>query len=306
MKLHPFVKWVGGKTQLLNEIVPHIPEGTQGYVELFVGGGAVFFEVLNNRDVLKIDYFLINDTNRNLINAYQCVFLANDFLIKELVNIGHDFSFAEDKKEFYYKQRELYNDFKFIDEKWIYTVVSTSKLTDVCKQAARFIFLNKTCFNGLYRVNKYGRFNVPFNGTDTVSFDIENIKNIGNVTKEIALSITCGDYRKAIPLTFGEFTNTFVYLDPPYKPIKSTGTEVSYTKEGFGDKEQEELKEYCDKLTENNIKFIQSNSDPEDKFFDKLYSNYNIKRVQARRNINSNGTKRGKINEILISNFDIQ
>ena len=301
MKLHPFVKWVGGKTQLLNEITDNIPDRTEVYVEPFVGGGAVLFDVLEKKP--RIEVVIINDANTNLMNAYNCIVHDCDMLIDELSSLAHNFIFADDKEKFYYEQRKKYNDNVTFD--WMRCLHANL----ACEQAARFMFLNKTCFNGLYRVNKKGKFNVPYNGTQTVSFDYDNLKNISTALNKKICLITNHSYDHCEIM--GVITQEknpnrlFIYLDPPYRPIKVTGSEVSYTKSGFNDNEQRSLKLYCDYLTERKIKFIQSNSDPEDKFFDKLYDKYYIKRIQARRSINSDGTKRGKINELLISNFKI-
>lgn len=298
MKLHPFVKWVGGKTQLLNEIVQHIPSKTKIYVEPFVGGGAVLFEVLETNP--DIEVVVINDKNLALINTYYAVIYYTNSLISYLSSLSHDFIFAEDKKAFYYEQRNKFNE-----------RLLTLHLKDIIdvEAAAIFMFLNKTCFNGLYRVNKEGLFNVPYNGAKTVSFDYENLKAISAALSSRITVVLDGSYNSQdIIYLIDKEDNPekiFVYLDPPYRPINVKGNEVSYTSDGFNDRDQEELKNFCDYINQKGIKFIESNSDPEDKYFDTLYSNYHIKRIQARRSINSDGTKRGKINELLISNFKI-
>ncbi len=309
MKLHPFVKWVGGKTQLLNEIVQHIPSKTRIYVEPFVGGGAVLFEVLETNP--DIEAVVINDKNLALINTYYAVIYDTNLLISYLSSLSHDFIFAEDKKAFYYEQRNKFNEYllsgqrnKFND----YLLAPSLKEMDT-EAAAIFMFLNKTCFNGLYRVNKEGLFNVPYNGAKTVSFDYENLKAISHALKSRITVILDGSYNNPDIVSLIDKADNpeevFIYLDPPYRPISVKGNEVSYTSDGFNDRDQEELKDFCDYINQKGIKFIESNSDPEDKYFDTLYSNYHIKRIQARRSINSDGTKRGKINELLISNFKI-
>ena len=314
LKLHPFVKWVGGKTQLLDEIVQHIPDDVEVYVEPFVGGGAVLFDVLEKRPGVQV--VIINDKNVNLINAYYSVIYYTDALIGCLVSISHSFAFAEDKAAFYYEQRKQYNE-------WLsnYAAAYTENGCDInnikpyscdviVPQAARFMFLNKTCFNGLYRVNANGEFNASFNGAKYVSFDYENIRYISYELKNRITIILDGEFNHPTIIELMEKEQrpdrVFVYLDPPYRKLTKKGGEVSSTDDGFIESKQDELKKFCDFLHEKGIKFLESNSDPEDSYFDKLYEGYNIKRIQARRNINSDGTKRGKINEILISNFDIQ
>ena len=293
MKLHPFVKWVGGKTQLIPEIVPHISEDIDVYVEPFVGGGAIFFEVLETK--LNIKKYIINDLNSELINTYKCIRDNCDELISELHILSDEFNKSVDKKEYFKLIRKKYNSYS-------YSEVSA-------EQAARFIFLNRTCFNGLYRVNKRGQFNVPFNNLSELDFDYDNLKSINSRLACIDLIILNKSYEAILSdLDNAIFKDekVFIYLDPPYKPVKADGNEVSYTAEGFGDKAQEELKTFCDCISARGFYFIESNSDPnESKYFDNLYNEYLIKRIYARRNINSDATKRGKINEVLISNFNI-
>ena len=309
MKLHPILKWVGGKTQLLPEIVSQIPVDTDIYVEPFLGGGAVFLDVLISRPNIKL--FVINDANKQLMSLYGNVFsIFYPKLVKELKAIEKAFNEAEDKKEFYYNERKKYNDFMAR-----LTLGDTAKdmMLNRIKQNARLVFLNKTCFNGLYRVNGKGEFNAAFNNSTSVSFDYENLDNLHNIaeTKTIYMStddyknICCCDAIKRHLDTYPDkYKKVFVYLDPPYKPIKETGKCVSYTSANFDDVDQTELKEMCDEINKNGYMFLQSNSEPETNFFGKLYADYNITTVKARRNINSDGAGRGKINEILISNFN--
>lgn len=309
MKLHPILKWVGGKTQLLPEIVSKIPADTDIYVEPFLGGGAVFLDVLVSRPNIKL--FIVNDANKQLMSLYGNVFsIFYPRLVKELKAIEKAFNEAEDKKEFYYNERKKYNDYMINFN----TVDNTKdKVINRIKQNARLMFLNKTCFNGLYRVNGKGEFNAAFNNSTSVSFDYENLDNLHSIaeTKTIYMStddyknICCCDAIKRHLNTYPEeYKKVFVYLDPPYKPIKESGKCVSYTSANFDDVDQTELKEMCDEIHKNGYMFLQSNSEPETNFFGKLYADYNITTVKARRNINSDGAGRGKINEILISNFN--
>ena len=309
MKLHPIVKWLGGKTQLLPEIVSQIPTDTDIYVEPFLGGGAVFLDVLVSRPNIKL--FIINDANKQLMSLYGNVFSSvYPRLVKELKNIEAAFNAAEDKKAFYYSERDKYND-HMLDR----VVIDSpkDKVISRIRQSARLMFLNKTCFNGLYRVNGKGEFNAAFNNSTSVSFDYENLENIHNIgeTKNIYMSADdyknvccCATIKRYLEVDPIEYKKVFVYLDPPYKPIKETGKCVSYTAANFDDIDQEELKLVCDDINENGFMFLQSNSEPETDFFNNLYADYNINIVKARRNVNSDGAGRGKINEILISNFN--
>ena len=174
------------------------------------------------------------------------------------------------------------------------------------------MFLNKTCFNGLYRVNAKGEFNAAFNNSETVSFDYENLKNIREAFETKIVYMSSDDYKnicccsvidRHIEAQPDKYKKVFVYLDPPYKPMTSKNGEFGYTADKFSDQQQLELKEMCDKINEKGYLFLQSNSDSENNFFGNLYSDYNITTVKAQRKINCDGTKRGKINEILISNF---
>jgi DNA adenine methylase len=306
MKLHPFVKWVGGKTQLLDEIVPYIPDDTVMYVEPFVGGGAVLLDAVIK--VPSIEYVIINDKNLNLINAYFAVIYYCNDLMAELASISHKFVFADNQEAFYYEQRDKFNagttELEEANKKNL--ALGTP---DFISQAARFMFLNKTCFNGLYRVNRNGVFNASYNKATTVSFDYDNIQAVSYELRKKIILILDGDFTEVkdfIEKAVSDEKKVFVYLDPPYREVKKGGGELAYAQGGFGPDEQERLKKFCDFLTEKKVKFIQSNSDTEDGYFKELYKDYNIKIVKAARKINPDGMKRGKINEILISNFDIQ
>lgn len=305
----PFIKWVGGKTQLLDEIDKRLPKNIETYVEPFLGGGSVLIHMLETRSDIK--NYIVNDLNSELINCYAAIKYNNSYfeLVDELETIKNKFNSSTDKKELYYKYREEYNDIILNRdtasqkrEFFGYTKASAGRT------AALFIFLNKTGFNGLYRVNKKGEFNVPFNNCKSFNPDFENIKNLHTLFYNKDVKFMNGDYSRVLPYIEGYnlYNDTFVYLDPPYKPVVEKASEVSYTSSGFDDSQQKLLKSFCDDLSELGIMFVQSNSDPIDSdFFDKLYSNYKIDRVSARRSINSDGSKRGPVNEIMIRNFDI-
>jgi DNA adenine methylase len=289
----PFVKWVGGKKQLLPEIQAALPvtfrDGTGWtYVEPFVGGGAVLFWMLRNFSNLR--HVVINDINPDLVNAYCVVRDAAIELIGELKTLAahyQDFKDEERRREFYLQQRNKFND----------------KKTGTVESAAMFIFLNRTCFNGLYRVNSRGNFNVPFG------------KYINPMICDEKTILADSHLLQKVEILNGDFTNTIVranentlfYFDPPYKPLSQTSSFNSYTKEGFGDADQVRLKEFCDQLAAKHNHFVLSNADlkgkdPDNHFFDDLYANYDIRRVWASRMVNANPEKRGKLSELLITN----
>jgi DNA adenine methylase len=297
----PFIKWAGGKTQLINKINELIPSDFINnkftYVEPFVGGGAMLFNILNNHsDNLKS--IVINDINKDLINVYkiiktkpeELIFILS-FLEKKYHELDND---EEKKKEYYYEKRNIFNKLN-INEKPIY-------------KAALFIFLNKTCFNGLFRVNKSNHFNVPMGSyKKPMICDTDNIMAVHNKLKDV--EILSGDYQDTLKnITYNIDTNVLFYLDPPYRPLNATSNFNSYSKEDFNDDEQIRLKEFCDKINYNGYNFILSNSDPknndvDDNFFDDLYKDYKIIRTNAKRNINSDSEKRGNVTELLITNF---
>ena len=291
----PFLKWAGGKGQLLKEI-EHFYPFADGYItkyaEPFVGGGAVLFDILNK---YKLKEVYISDINAELINTY-CVIRDNvDALIEKLYSMQNDFiPLDSDKRKAYYLQkRELFNELK----------VNGSENINI-EKSALMIFLNKTCFNGLFRVNKKGLFNVPMGAyKNPLICDENNLRAVSAKLQNV--NIVCGDYRKSADFID---ENTFVYFDPPYRPITDTSSFTAYTENLFNDEEQIELARFVNKMHKKGAKIVISNSDPkntntDDNFFDDIYSAHKIKRVEATRMINSNSTARGKIKELLISNF---
>ena len=289
---HPFVKWAGGKTQLLPEIRKHYPQQIKKYCEPFVGGGAVLFDVHQKCHPEEV---LINDVNTELINTYSQIKNNCNLLIERLSEIQNKYKSQtlEENKIFFYEKRNRYNELK-INENY----------TENLEKAALFIFLNKTCFNGLYRVNKKGEFNVPFNNAkNPLICDEENLKACSELLKNV--KIITGDYSRVKNFIDSE---TFVYLDPPYRPLTQTSAFTSYSENQFSDKEQIELGKFITEISNKEAKVLASNSDPkntnkEDDFFDNLYSNFEIERISASRMINSNAKKRGAISELLISNI---
>ncbi len=291
----PFLKWAGGKGQLLSEIERYYPfnDGKiTKYAEPFVGGGAVLFDVLNKYDLEKV---YISDINSELINAYKIVRDDIDNLIEILFSMQNKFIplDTETRKEYYLTKRDRFNELKAVE--------GNSNSTE---KAALMIFLNKTCFNGLYRVNKKGFFNVPMGAyKNPMICDEENLRVVSE--KLQIVTIVCGDYRKSADFIDEK---TFVYFDPPYRPLTNTSNFTAYTENLFNDKEQIELANFVNDMHKKGAKIVVSNSDPknsnaDDNFFDDIYSSHKIKRVEATRMINCNSEARGKIKELLISNF---
>ena len=269
--ISPILKWVGGKRQLLSEIMPLINKNCSTYVEPFVGGGAVFFELQPKKAI-------INDFNSELINVYRVVRDNVEELISALE-----------------KHNELNSEEYFYEVRGIDRTEQFQEMTDV-EKAARIIYLNKTCFNGLYRVNAAGHFNSPYGKYKNPNIvNATTLRAMSKYLNKGNIVIRQGDYKEALK---GLRKGAFVYLDPPYMPISTSSSFTGYTENGFSYDHQVELKKECDKLRKKGIAFLQSNSDcPEIR---DLYKDYEIITVQARRNINSNAKKRGEINEVLI------
>lgn len=294
-KVKPFLKWAGGKGQLLSEIEKYYPFGNRGitkYAEPFVGGGAVLFDILSKYD---LDEVYISDINAELINTYSTIRDDIDKLIDMLMVMQNEFvpKNKDDRKLYYLAKRERFNDLK---------VTGNENIS--VEKAALMIFLNKTCFNGLFRVNRKGLFNVPMGSyKNPMICDEENLRAVSEKLQNVM--IVCGDYRESADFIDDD---TFVYFDPPYRPITDTASFTAYTENSFNDEEQIELAKFVDEMHRKGAKVVISNSDPknsntEDDFFDNIYSSHKIKRVKATRMINCNSEARGKITELLISNF---
>lgn len=294
-RLRPFLKWAGGKSQLLTELEKYYPfdEGCiTKYAEPFVGGGAVLFDILNKYNLKSI---YISDTNAELINTYCIIREDVTSLINALTDLQSAYLslMSDERKSYYYEKRERFNELK----------INGNRKQNV-EKAALMIFLNRTCFNGLFRVNKKGLFNVPSGSyKNPLICDEDNLVTISDKFKNV--EIVCGDYKNSANFID---SNTFVYFDPPYRPLTKTSGFTAYTESMFTDSEQIELAHFVDDLNDKGARIVVSNSDPknvnsEDDFFDRIYSSHKIKRVEASRMINSNGKARGKINELLISNF---
>jgi DNA adenine methylase len=289
----PFLKWAGGKTQIIGNfkkaLPKHILKENFTYIEPFVGSGAVLFWVINNFP--NLEKAVINDINSDLINTYKIIVSQPEELISILQVFEDEYHLLDEKddekKEYYYKKRTLYNNRKCANT----------------EQAALFIFLNRTCFNGLYRVNKKNEFNVPIGSyKKPMICDVENILAVSKALQNV--EILCGDFEQTLPYANN---NTLFYFDPPYKPLSKTSSFNSYSKYEFDDQEQIRLRDFCVKLDKLNHAWILSNSDlkgkdKNDNFFDDLYIDFNIRRVDAKRSINANPNKRGKLTELLITN----
>ncbi len=283
----PFLKWAGGKTQLLDEIEQRLPYGLSTgeidtYVEPFVGGGAVFFYIVQNYNNIK--HFYLLDINRDLINCYNEVKTNVDALIGELRSLKTTFLRKRSgRKDFYYEIRDQFN---------------------ADRSPAKLIFLNKTCYNGLYRVNRNGEFNVPFGDYKNPTIcDEENLRNVSILLQKA--KIICGDFADS-----QQYINhhSFVYFDPPYRPLSPTASFTSYSKESFDEKAQKKLAEFCRRVDSKGTNFLLSNSDPKnedptDHFFKDHYKEFIINRVKAARHINCKASGRGQINELLITNY---
>lgn len=290
-KMKPFLKWAGGKGQILDEIKRYYPAelGKQiyKYAEPFVGGGAVLLDVLSNYD---IDEVYISDSNAELINVYISLRDKYDALTTLLKEYESDYLLLDNdrRKLFYYEKRSRFNHLKKADQH------------DV-ELAALFIFLNKTCFNGLYRVNSKGEYNVPMGSYKSPMIcDEDNLRRVSKILNGV--TIVCADYKKSASFID---KHTFVYFDPPYRPLSLTSNFTAYTKNEFDDTCQQELSQYIKKLSASGVYVVASNSDPkntdpDDNFFDDLYFGMEIKRIYATRLINSNAKARGKISELLI------
>ncbi|MDE6789242.1 MAG: DNA adenine methylase [Ruminococcus sp.] len=289
LTVKPFIKWAGGKGQLLGIIREKYPETINKYCEPFVGGGAVLLDVLAN---FKPEEVLINDINHELINAYIHIRDNTEDMIDSLTDMQEKFwnMNSNQQKEYFYIQRAKFND------------GIRNNIHDV-SMAILFIFLNKTCFNGLYRVNSQGFYNVPVGSYRKPHIcDPDNIRIISSLLQNV--KIKCGDYSKC-----SDFVdeNTFVYIDPPYRPLNKTSSFNSYHENKFGDEQQIQLAKFLELLSQKGAKILASNSDPKninenDDFFDDIYKNFNIARVKAKRMINSRGSGRGNLNELIIFN----
>ena len=270
----PVVKWVGGKRQLLDDLTPLFPEQVTSYCEPFLGGGAVLFH-------LQPDIAYVNDINPELMEMYEVIRDNVEELIIAL-------SEHPNEEQHFYKVRDWDRD----KEKY-------RQLTNV-QRAARMIYLNKTCYNGLFRVNNAGEFNTPFGNYKNPNIvNASALKAVSAYFKKAQLTLSSVDYAEILSKVE---RGTFVYLDPPYDPVSDTANFTGYTKGGFGHSEQIRLRECCDELNRRGIRFMLSNSATD--FIKEQYADYNITIVKAKRAINSNAAKRGQVDEVVVRNYE--
>ncbi len=291
----PFLKWAGGKGQLINEIEKRLPVGIRTgeidtYIEPFVGGGAVFFYIAQQYDSIK--KFYLFDINEDLVNCYNAVKNDVELLIAELDQLEKKFLLLEkqQRKEMFLRVRSKFNKEK--------------KKGPTVKTSAKLIFLNKTCFNGLYRVNRMGEFNVPFGDYKKPTICNDGSLRLASKILQKA-EIICGDFTKSKRYIKN---NTFVYFDPPYRPLSATASFTSYSKDSFSEDDQERLAKFCTQVKQKGAEFLLSNSDPKnedpkDHFFEDNYQGFTIEKVKASRVINCKASGRGQINELLITNY---
>ena len=297
LKEKPFIKWVGGKWKLIEQLNMFLPLNFEKlddvtYIEPFVGGGAMLFYMLQQYP--NISRAVINDINPDLTTCYRTVRDMPEELIMSVMDMQSEYNSLpseEARKDFYLSVRNRYNE----------------KNLDPLENTTKFFFLNRTCFNGLYRVNKKGLFNVPFGKyTNPQLCDPTTIRLDSKLLQRV--EILTGDFEKTFDYARG---NTLFYFDPPYRPLSNTSSFNDYAKESFNDDAQIRLKEFCDRIDKAGFQFMLSNSDckgnnEEDNFFDILYKDYFIERVWASRSINSDSSKRGKLTEILVHNYSIK
>jgi len=270
----PVLKWLGGKRQLLHDIERHIPEKYSTYYEPFLGGGAVLFALQPQRAV-------VNDMNEELINVYRVIRDNVDELIEDLKK-------HKNEADYYYAIRELDRD------------KGRYRQLDNIKKASRILYLNKTCYNGLFRVNQQGEFNAPFGRHKNPNIVNETtLRAVSHYLNRAKITFRCGDFVEAVK---GIRKGSFVYFDPPYDPVSNSANFTGYDKSGFDREEQIRLKKLCDKLNGRGVKFLLSNSATD--FILDLYKDYNITIIQAKRIINSKVDKRGRVSEVLVKNYD--
>jgi DNA adenine methylase len=267
---HPFLKWAGGKRQLLSHLLARVPEKFGSYHEPFVGGGALFFALQPKRAYLS-------DTNRELVNCYRVIQDSVGPLIEDLKKHVYD-------QEYFYKVRDIDRNSEY--EKW-----------NRIEKASRLIFLNRTCYNGLYRVNSRGFFNTPFGRyTDPKIVDEPNLRACHKVLKDA--KIVCESYLNVeLIVKKGDF----VYFDPPYFPVSATSSFASYSSDGFTADNHRELRDLCKRLDRKGVRFMLTNSSTP--FVRELYADFKVEAVEANRAINSKGARRGKIHELIVTNY---
>ena len=300
--VRPCLKWAGGKTQLLREITRLFPPelrsgGISTYIEPFVGGGAVFFAVQPRYRFIQS---VLCDANEDLVLCYRALQRSPARLVNCLRRLEDRYRAADEpgRRQLYYDTRDTFNrekrDFQYLryHAGWI-------------ERAAQILFLNRTCYNGLFRMNRNGEFNVPFGKYKNP--DILNEPVLLRAAKALETTrILSGDFTRCRKYADA---HTFIYFDPPYRPLNPTSSFTSYARQGFSDRDQERLAKFFRDLDRKGAKLMLSNSDPrnedpKDNFFEDLYADFHITRTTAKRIINCNGNRRGKIHELIITNYD--
>ena len=296
IEARPFLKWAGGKGQLLSQLSEHLPdrigEEPFTYIEPFVGGGAMLFYMLQHFSNIK--KAIINDVNEDLILTYRIIKNDVESLISKLDKLEKEYLTITDqdgRSQLFYEIRERYNQHS----------------GDGIERASQLIFLNKTCFNGLYRVNKRGLFNVPFGKYSNPTIcNAKQLRADYQLLQSTQVEFCQGDYAQTLQYVEGL---TFVYLDPPYRPLDATSSFTAYAKGDFNDDDQRALATFCHQLSDAGCYWMESNADcsaknSEDTFFEELYADCRIERVFASRFINANPSKRGKLTELIIKNYE--
>jgi DNA adenine methylase len=271
----PFLKWAGGKGQLLHSLTPLIPTEFNDYFEPFLGGGAMFFYLINQNLIQKKAY--LSDINADLINVYKCLQVNAKLVLTKL--LYHKVNYMKDRTKYYYTLRG-------------------TRFDDEFERAAQFVTLNKTCYNGLYRVNRTGMFNVPMGRYKRPSiFDPSNLKSVSAALNVVDVKIECTDYRNILQKAS---KGDFVYLDPPFSPMSKTSNFTAYTAEGFDARDQTNLAKIFSSLNNRKCLVVLSNSDTE--LVRELYEKFEITTVPTRRSINCNSRRRGGSTELIITN----
>ena len=271
----PFLKWAGGKGQLLHHLSPLIPSEFNDYFEPFLGGGAVFFYLINQNLIQKKAY--LSDINAELINVYKCLQINPKLMLTKL--LCHRDNYMKDRTKYYYTLRG-------------------TRFDDGFERAAQFVTLNKTCYNGLYRVNRAGMFNVPMGRYKKPSiFDPSNLEYVSAALNVVDVKIACTDYRNILQRAS---RGDFVYLDPPFSPMSRTSNFTAYTAEGFDARDQKNLAKAFKSLNNRKCLVVLSNSNTE--FVRELYEKFEITTVPTRRSINCNSGRRGGSTELIITN----
>ncbi len=296
----PFLKWAGGKRQLIPQLTKLLPnklyEKDFIYIEPFVGGGAMLFFMLQRFPNIK--KVIINDINKKLTDAYRIIKDDAEGLVLMLTNLENEYNnlkVEDSRKEFYLNQRERFNEANL----------------DLLEMTALLIFLNRTCFNGLYRENSKGKFNVPFGRYSNPTIcNADVLYADSELLNKYEIEILTGDFSNTAQYT-DEDRISFFYFDPPYRPLSATSSFKSFVKEDFDDDSQRELSNFCRQLAlKENVLWMLSNSDcssknPKDTFFEELYKGFDIQRVFASRSVNANASKRGRLTELLIRNYKL-